>query len=214
MAQERINKLVLLLILAVYQCGGWWMESFTLRIDVPYLVRSSLRQHLPFAPREFCRVCSRVFVMTTMLLLLWLLLLPCHRGLNVYLLYDIIFIYFIFSEVLQHTKYKGRVQAAVAETTQCFRALPTGMVDERCDGKRQQAMTKHGLKVHPCQLPAKVKRALLRLPRQCRLNRHLLKTPQPPAVTQTAILSLIAMSTCCNHVADCLVTLHFIGSGC
>jgi len=39
------------------------MQSFALRIDVPYLVRSSLCQRLPFAPREFCRVCSRAFVL-------------------------------------------------------------------------------------------------------------------------------------------------------
>jgi len=41
-----------------------------------------------------------------------------------------------------------------------------------------------GVKVHLCHLTAKVKRALLRLSRQCRLNRHLVKTPQPRAATQ------------------------------
>ena len=53
-----------------------------------------------------------------------------------------------------------------------------------------------GVKVHLCHLTAKVKRALLRLSRQCRLNRHLVKTPQPRAATQRALLSLIAMLNC------------------
>ena len=53
-----------------------------------------------------------------------------------------------------------------------------------------------GVKVHLCHITASVKRALLGLPRQCRLNRHLLKTPQPPAVTLRALLSLIAILNC------------------
>ena len=44
-----------------------------------------------------------------------------------------------------------------------------------------------------------MKRALLRLSRQCRLNQHLLKTPQPPAVTQRALLSLIAILNCSTN---------------
>jgi len=51
----------------------------------------------------------------------------------------------------------------------------------------QQPMTKHGVKAHLCQLIAKVKRALLRLPHQNRLNHHLLmKTSQD---SQSAIIS-------------------------
>jgi len=53
-----------------------------------------------------------------------------------------------------------------------------------------------GVKVHLRQVTAKVKRALLRLSRQCRLNHHLLKTPQPRAATQRALLSLIAILDC------------------
>ena len=42
----------------------------------------------------------------------------------------------------------------------------------------------------------KVKRVLLRLSRQCRLNRHLVKTPQPRTATQRALLSLIVILNC------------------
>jgi len=64
--------------------------------------------------------------------------------------------------------------------------------------RRQKAASSDqaGVKVHLCQLTAKVKRALLRLSRQCRINHHLLMTPQPPAVTQRALLSLIAILNC------------------
>ena len=64
--------------------------------------------------------------------------------------------------------------------------------------RRQKAASSDqaGVKVHLCQVTAKAERALPRLPRQCRLNQHLLKTPQPPAVTQRALLSLIAILNC------------------
>ena len=56
--------------------------------------------------------------------------------------------------------------------------------------RRQKAASSDqaGLKVHLCQLTAKAERALPRLPRQCRLNQHLLKTPQSPAVAQIAFI--------------------------
>ena len=44
-------------------------------------------------------------------------LLPCHRGHYLYCWYDIIFL-FVFSEVLQHTRYKGSAHTAVEEATQ------------------------------------------------------------------------------------------------
>ena len=102
-----------------------------------------------------------------------------------------------FSEVLQHTQYKGSAHAAVAEATQLVLSGSSDWEDGRAM-RRQKAASRDqaGVKGHLCQLTGKVKRALLRLSRQCRLNQHLLKTPQPPAVTQRALLSLIAILTC------------------
>ena len=149
---------------------------------------------MSFAPRVFCRVCLRV--------------LCCYRTDHVVsasvpsgtLLLLLVRHYFSFCFLQKffntQTTKEVRMQKWRKLRSACFPALPTGRVDERCVGKRQQAMTKMGVKVHLCQIAANVKRALLRLPRQCRLNRHLLKRPQPTAVTQRVLLSLIAILNC------------------
>ena len=66
---------------------------------------------MSFAPRMFCRVCYVATARTT------LFLLPCNRGHYFYCWYDIIFL-LVFSEVLQHTRYKGSAHTAVEEATQ------------------------------------------------------------------------------------------------
>ena len=152
-------------------------------------------QRLPFAHGEFCRMCSRVFV-----------LLPhgprcfCCRAIGNIVSIDCTTLFFFtvfFSEVLQHTQYKGSAHAAVAEVTQRVLSGSSDWEGGRAMRRLKAASRDQaGVKGHLRQLTAKVKRALLRLPRQCRLNQHLLKTPQPPAVSPRALISLIAILNC------------------
>ena len=106
-------------------------------------------------------------------------------------------LFFFRSSSTHKVLYKGSAHAVEAEATQ--RALSRSSDWEGGRAMRRQkaaSSDQAGVKVHLCQLTAKVKRALLRLSRQCRLNHHLLMTPQPPAVTQRALLSLIAILNC------------------
>ena len=80
---------------------------------------------------------------------------------------------FFFSEFLQHAQYKGSAHAAVAEATQRVLSGSSDWEGGRAMRRQKAASSDQaGVKVHLRQLTAKVKRALLRLSRQCRLNQH------------------------------------------
>jgi len=145
---------------------------------------------MSFAPRVFCRVCYVATARTT------LFLMPCHRENYFYCWYDIIFL-FVFAKVLQHTRYKASAHTAVEEATQLVLSGSSDWEGGRVmRGQKATTSNDQDGGESSSLSTAKVRRALLRLSRQCRLNRHLVKTPQPRAATQRALLSLIAMLNC------------------
>jgi len=202
MTQERRNKLVLLLTLAVYLCTRYNHSLYEMAfpnswglacINACYL---RLGSSVECVPAFLCcyrmnHVASAAVAVSAAVPSGTLFLLIVRHYFSLLL---------FFSEVLQHTQYNGSAQAAVAEATQRVLSGSSDWEGERAMRRKKAASSDQaGVKVYLWQLTAKVKRALLRLSRQCRLNQHLLKTPQPPAVTQRALLSLIAILNCSTN---------------
>jgi len=120
MTQERTNKLVSLLIFAVYLCA--------LRIAREACGLSTPACHLRLGCSAACVPAFYVATARTTLFLL-----QCHRGHYFYCWYDIIFLFFRSSST-----HKLQTKCACRSGGSYAAALPTGTVDEQGDGKRQQ----------------------------------------------------------------------------
>jgi len=147
MTQERRNKLVLLLTLAVYLCTRYNHSLYEMAfpnswglacINACYL---RLGSSVECVPAFLCcyrmnHVASAAVAVSAAVPSGTLFLLIVRHYFSLLLFFQKFFNTHSITEVRRQQWRKLR--------SACFRALPIGRVNERCDEKRQQAVTKRG----------------------------------------------------------------------
>jgi len=147
MTQERRNKLVCLLTLAVHLCTrcnhSLYEMAFLNSWDLSCVNACHLRLGSSAAcvPGFLCcyrtdRVASAAVAVSAAVPSGTLFLLIVRHNFSL--------LFFFKKFFSTHSIKEVRIRQWRKLRSACFRALPIGRVDERCDGKRQQAVTKQG----------------------------------------------------------------------